>query len=171
MQNACFEDSYYVNMIINLLVRFPEIFTVSYSLSSSSYSVSYMVTGRVDQKKFSSLRRKIEVYLEAYRYFKKKEHSRITLQKKFYYGFTLFETNLIDSDLAAEEVSLITRLFREDFEKSLINELRPEDVESADEGSANWEEIFPLLSNRNPNNAVNKLFAFRDAGKVYIYDQ
>lgn len=171
MQNGCLEDSYHVNMIINLLVRFPEIFTVSYNLSASSYDISFMVKGRVNQDQFSSLRRELNENLEAYRYFKKKEHSSISVHKKFYCGYTQLETHLLDHHLAGEEISLITWLFKEKFGKSLIGELRQEDVESLEDGASTWEEIFSMLSSRKTDAIVSKLFAFRDAGKVYIFDQ
>lgn len=171
MQNGCLEDSYHVNMIINLLMRFPEIFTVTYNLSASSYCLSYMVKAKINQEQFISLRGQLDENLEAYRYFKKKEHDPLSVQKKYYCGFTQLKTILAEDHLIGEEISLITLLIKEHFGKALISELRPEDVESLEEGPAVWEEMLSLFSNRKANSSVKNLFAFRDSGKVYVFDR
>lgn len=171
MQNGCLEDSYHVNMIINLLMRSPEIFTVTYNLSASSYCLSYMVRAKINPEQFKLLRAQLDENLEAYRFFKKKEHDPITVHKKHYCGFTQLKTILAEDHLVSEEISLITRLIKEKFGKALISELRPEDVESLEEGPASWEEMLSLFSNRKANSSVKNLFAFRDSGKVYVFDR
>jgi hypothetical protein len=171
MQSDCLEDSYHVNIIINLLMRFPEIFTVTYSLSESSYSLSYMVKTKVGLEQFKSFSCQLEENLEAYRFFKKKEHYPVSVQKKYYCGFTQLETVLSEDHLIGEEISLITRLIKEQFGKTLISELRPEDVDLLEEGPATWEEMLSILSNRKANSSVKNLFAFRDSGKVYVFDK
>ncbi len=171
MQSGSIEDSYHINMIINLLMRFPEIFTVTYNLSASSYCLSYMVKSKVNQEQFNSLYRQLEENLEAYRYFKKKENDRLSVQKKYYCGYTQLDTVLSEDHLIGEEISLITQFMKEQFGKALISELRPEDVESQEEGPSTWEEMISLFSNYKENSSVKNLFAFRDAGKVYVFDK
>ncbi len=171
MQKGCLDDSYHVNMIINLLMRFPEIFTVTYNLAASSYCLSYMIKGKVNQECYSELRRRLKENLEAYCYFKKKESCKIRLEKKHYGGFTQLEVKLAGENLTGEEISLITRLINDAYGHNLISELRPEDVE-LDEEAATWEEMMSLFpSKRDAGSEVNRLFAFREAGKVYVYDQ
>ncbi len=170
MQKGCLDDSsYHVNMIINLLMRFPEIFTVTYNLGASSYCLSYMIKGKVVQEDYISLRRRLEENLEAYCYFKKKDNCKIRLGKEHYGCFTRLEVKLAGGNLTGEEISLITRLIHDAFGPNLISELRPDDVDLED-GVSTWEEMMSLISNRDSGSEVNKLFAFREAGKVYVYD-
>jgi hypothetical protein len=130
LQNECLEDSYHVNVIINLLVRFPEIFTITYNLAASSYCLSYMVNGKLDRDRYIELQRQLEENLEAYHYFCKKEHHPITTRKKCFNNFTRLEVILSGDHLISNEIALITRMVNDAFGKTLISELRTEETDA-----------------------------------------
>jgi len=171
MQNGCLEESYHVNMIINLLMHFPEIYTVSYNLSDSTCSLFFMYRGRVTGEQYDSLRQKLDENLETFRFFKKKEHIPISLNKKYYRGFTQLEARIKDNYLTEEEIGLITRVIRDIVGKFLISDLRQEEVESFDSCLGGWEEVFSALPSRGAESSVQKLIAFRESGKVYVFNQ
>jgi len=171
MQSGCVDDSYHVNMIINLLLRFPEIFTVSYNLPAQTCSLLFMIKARVKAEQLASLRRMLNESLEAYRFFKKKEHCPVQVNKKYYYGFTHLELCLADNYLSGEEIGLISRLIKDKYGHALISELRFEEIDTLDDSPGSWEEIFPAPYKHGPECAVQKLIAFREAGKVYVFNQ
>ena len=171
MQGECLEDSYHVNLIINILVRFPEIFTVTYNLDSSSFSLSYMINKKLSKDSYINISRSIKDDLDAYRFFKKKSSCPVSIHKKTFCGFTQIEINLSGDTLVSNEIGLITSIMREKFGQDLISELRFEENDPADDEPASWDDFMELLLNRNPVNRTQKLFAFRDSGKVYVFDK
>lgn len=172
MQRDCFEDSFHVNMIVNLLVKFPEIFTITYNLASSAFCLSYMINEKVSREEFLELRRLVEVNLEAFSFFKKKEpDGSVKLRKKTFYGFTQLEVLLTGDNLIGEEFSLITNIIKESCGEKLISELKPEEVDLLEDSATTWDEMLSYLLNRKSGDAAKNLFAFRDAGKVYVFDK
>lgn len=171
MQGECHEDSYHVNLVINILVRFPEIFTVTYNLDSSSFSLSYMISRKLSRENYISLCHQLEENLEAYRYFKKKESRKMEIKKKSLCGYTQLEIALAGDSLLGNEIALLTSIMRDQFGQDLICEMRMEESDYPDDEPASWDDLLELLLNRNPGNNTKKLFAFRDAGKVYVFDK
>ncbi|NLY37986.1 MAG: hypothetical protein GX044_01630 [Firmicutes bacterium] len=171
MQGESLEESYHINLVINILIRYPEIFTVMYNLESSSFNLSYMINKRLTRDKYMELARLLEENLEAYRFFKKKERHPIKLRKKSFSGFTQLEIILPGGSQLNGEIGLITSIMRDNFKGDLISEMRLGDDDLSEEEPVSWDELLELLLNRNPDSHAKKLFAFRDSGKVYVYDK
>lgn len=170
MKGDCLEDSYHVNMIINLLVQFPDIFTISFNLASSTCSLSYMIRQELDKDHYLNFRRQIAENLEAYHFLRKKEHYKVIFRKKTFRGFTQIEIVLCGFYIN-DEISLITHYMRDLYGETLISEIRPEELELSEESYEAWHEMLEYLMNRTQGNNAKNLFAFRDAGKVYVFDK
>lgn len=171
MTSECLEESYHVNMIINLLVRFPDIFTITYNLDSSSCCLSYMIKQEIKKDEYITFRRQLEENLEAYHFFKKKEHHKPTVRKKTFRGLTQLEIGLYEDRLLNDEISLVTRFIRDLFGSNLIGEIRPEEADLGEDTPGETNELMEYLLNRSHGGDVKNLFAFRDSGKVYVFDK
>jgi hypothetical protein len=170
MHSDALEDSYHVQMIVNLLVRFPEIFTISFNLAAASCSLSYMIKQELKKEKYISFRHQLEENLETYHFLQNKHHRKTAVRKKSFRGLTQIEI-VLNGTQVCDEISLITRLIRELFGENLISEIRPEDAALVEDGTEKWEEMFEFSLNRSQSHHISNLFAFRDAGKVYVYDK
>lgn len=164
MKGECLEDSYHVQMMINLLIRFPDIFTISFNLDAASCCLSYMVRRKIENKNYIIFQKKLEESLAAYRYFKNKEHHRTAVRKKTYRGMTQIEIELFGEQYLREEIALITSFVRDVYGRDLICAVRPEDRPGDGKG------LMEYLQKRKPGEDSKNLFAFREAGKVYVYD-
>lgn len=171
MINDNLEESYHVNMIINLLVRYPDIFTIKFNLSSSSCCLTYMINRKLNSERYKELQQTLEDHLEAYQFLRKKKARKPLLRKKIYRGLTRLEIILQDESLPGEEIGMITSLMRDLFKADLLSEIRPEDSDIPDETPASLEDILELLLSCNRYGDTKNLFAFRDAGKVYVFDK
>jgi hypothetical protein len=157
-------------MIINLLVQFPDIFTISFNLASSTCSLSYMVRNELDKEDYITFCRQVEENIEAYHFLQKKEHRKVAVRKKTLRGFTKIEIDLCGIYIN-DEISLITHYIRDRYGETLISEIRPEELELSEESYEPWQEILEYFMNRTRGNNAKNLFAFRDAGKVYVFDK
>lgn len=168
MKNGSFEDSYYVQLMVNLLVRFPEIYTINYNLAKHSCSLSYMIRKVLKGKSYQDLCCNLDQSVQALRYFEKKEPVQMQVHKKNIDSLTCLEIVMIALPPVIEEISLVTNLLREEFPGILVSELRTDEDEWDD--LSYWEDISGLMKVRDEQREEN-LFAFREAGKVYIYDK
>lgn len=171
MQKDSHGNSYHVNMLVSLLVRFPEIFTIRYHVNSELYSLSYMVGEEISKKDYVLITDQIKENLDAYCFFQKKEKLELKIKKNTFSGFSKIEVNFRGYSTATEEISLINELFKEVFHDKLISEIRSEDTSSSEDIAASWEDMFDFLLSNNKNEKMDNLFAFRDSGKVYIFDK
>jgi hypothetical protein len=166
------DKSYHVNMIIDLLLRFPEIHTINFNVSSSSWCLSYMIRGSMDGKAFLELKRKLKNNLEALYFLRHCEKpSSLKVSKNLYSGITRLQITTAGESLPGEAISLLTTTLHDIFPQELMREIP---CESGDYLSAMAEPDGGMLSLSQPparNGKISHLFAFRDAGKVYIYDK
>ncbi len=168
MKNGLIENSYHVNLIVNLLVRFPEIFTINYNHANCSYCFTYMIQEELRGQNYQNICRHLEENMKAFHFLQKKVHMKLNIRKKTFHGLTQLEILFPAEPLSSDEVSMVTRLLKEQFSENIISELRPEDLDLDENGS--WEEFMEYLLFQGDPKEEN-LFAFRESGKVYVFDK
>ncbi len=169
MKNGALEDSYYVQLMVNLLVRFPEIYKINYNLANHTCSLSYMIRKVLKGTEYLTLRRNLNRSVQVLRYVGKKEPVEVKTHKKNIDSLTCLEIIITALPPVVEEISLVTNLLRDEFQDRLVVELRPDD-DDWDEDISYWENVCGLVKARDEQREEN-LFAFREAGKVYVYDK
>ncbi len=172
MLKGSLDESYHVNMLIELLVRFPEIYTITYNMEASSCCISYMVKGQLEQKFLNRLRRELKQNLQALLFFHDHEDPcKFKISSCVYHNLTQIQISLESDTLLGESVSMITKTVQGFFEADLVGEISLEcDVTLPDMGEP-VEELLSRYPAVSPDRRISHLFAFREAGKVYIYDK
>lgn len=171
MHKDSLDESYHVNMLIGLLLRYPEIYTITFNVPTSSCSLSYMISRQIGRDEFMALRRRLKLSLKVFYFLQDCEKTlEFNISKNKYPGLTRIQITLEGDAILGEAISLLTKTMHEIFEKDLIGEIRPTSEGCLPEITAPPEELSgppPAAQNRR----MGHLFAFRDAGKVYIYDK
>lgn len=166
------DESYHVNMLISLLLRFPEIYTITFNVPSSSCCLSYMIKRKLDQKEFLDLQKRIKQNLEAFYFLHDCEDlCNFKTLKNSFPGLTQIQIILGGDSLLGDAISLLTKTVDDFFKTDLIGEIRPEREGCLPAIAAPVEELLSRSPSAAHNRRVSHLFAFRDAGKVYIYDK
>lgn len=168
MKSGIIDSSYHVNLIVNLLMRFPEIFTINYNHINCAYCFSYMIRGELHGKKYQSLCRDFEKKMKAYHFLEKQAHAKLNIRKKSFCGLTQLEIHFPAETFSSDEISMITSLLKEQFNGNIISELRHEDLEHNEPGL--WDTFMEFFIFRGDPKKEN-LFAFRESGKVYVFDK
>jgi len=161
------EKSYHVNMLVNLLLKYPEIYTITFNIPASSCRLSYMVKGQIGQDECRELQQKLQEYLEAFYFFSLgEEPCRFKLLRNSYPGLTQIQLCIRGQFPLDGVISLFTHVVREHFSNGLITEFRRECEASFLAGELS-DQSTPAV----PNRKVSRLFAFREAGRVYVFDK
>jgi len=161
-----------VNILVDLLLRFPEIYTITLNLPSATCSLTYMVRRKLGRGEHPGLEQRIRESLETFFYlnrYKYKAKEQIKLSRKQYHDLTQLSIVLSYDFLLGDTISLLTALIRDLFQDDLITEDRT--------GSSTRRPVRELVEESAPVPEAlarcrsSRLVAFRDAGKVYIFDK
>lgn len=163
-------ESHHVDTLVELLSRFPEIYTITLNLPSSSCCLSYMVRQKLDQKEYEALGQHIEENLKTYFYLNRYEEKHpVKLRRKRYGDLTQLQFSLNYDFLLGKTTSLLTAIICNLFQTDLITEDR--------RAGDTWRPAGKLINDLTPTPELptdrrsSRLVAFRDSGKVYIFDK
>lgn len=164
-------ESGHVNMLVKLLVQFPEIYTISLNLPASSCHLSYMIRRNLGPSELGALRRRLQDGLKMFHYLHHcPDDGHFKLRaKRYHHRLTQLQISLDYDLLLGELISLLTMNMCDLFPEELITENRAGSGRRwAGEGLA---EGLPHIPGSGPDRRSSRLIAFRDAGKVYIFDK
>lgn len=158
-----------VDLLIMLLLRFPEIFTINYNLLESKFKLTFMLKKSPENSRYIKFRKKFEDAAKAYIDLAKLDSSVPALSRKSIDSWILLQVTWNRENISFEEVNLINKIIWSEFKNDLVLDIRCEETLEK-EMSFKEEFIEYLLSKKNGNKEEN-LFAFREAGKVYVFDK
>lgn len=161
-------ESDHVNMLIDLLLRFPEIYTISLNLPSSTCYLSYMIGRKLNRGEGPALQRHLQENLETFYFLNRCEgEHRLEIEQSGYGNLTRLQLTLGYDHLLGGVISLLTAVVSDLFRTDLIIENRAGENLPRLEIDPAGELSIP----NGPDIRSNHLFAFRDSGKVYIFDK
>lgn len=163
-----------VNLLINLLVRFPEILTAHYNLTEAVLKLSFMLRLHPEQARYKAFKKCFSTSLKAYYDMLRLEPVAPKIHKKPINNWTLLQVIFHKKNIFFEEINLVGTLILNEFKKEIITDTRENGYLS--NGKKFFEEDFNedfikcLLPEKKKHRKEN-LFAFREEGKVYIFDK
>ena len=164
------EDTYQINLIVGFLLRFPGIFTINYDLGSLSYCFTFMIREKLSSDKYREFCKEMTEIWEGYCYLLKIEPAKVKIRKKYFSGLTRLDLFFSKDTLSSEEVSLINSVIEDRFGHKLVNDYRRENLGLFNEISQTDDDFLEFLLIQGEQK-VNALFAFREAGKVYVLNK
>ncbi|MGI6318570.1 MAG: hypothetical protein GX263_10280 [Firmicutes bacterium] len=163
------EDISNVDLLIFLLVRFPEIFTIKYNQAQEKFTLSFMLRIDIDHDHYIRFKNKFLTCLKAYNDLSGSRQPLIKLCKRFIKPWTLLQVTLKKERISFEEVNLISNLVLNEYKNGLVFDSR--DNNNFDNKIIEKEELIEYLLPRKKKSDEENLIAFRESGKVYIYDK
>ncbi len=165
------DETYHVNMLVDLLVRFPEICTINFNVPSSSCSLSYMIKRQLNRQEFKDLQQQVRENLQALYFLSGCENcGPPKTQMDIYPGITRVQIVLKGDTLLEEAISLLTKTISSYFKTDLAGE-SPPDKEGCLPSMAAPPDDLSSRSTAGAGRRTSHFFAYRDEGKVYIYDK
>ncbi len=163
------QDAYTTNLLISLLMRFPEVMTINYDARRDYVKFTFMLDGKVDKLKFISFRDSLSESLAVYQDLTDENFfmsAKLVRSGKL----TLLELCGCTTTLTLEAIQLVTGVIEAIFGDILFRDAETLDVIKDDE-LIRQEEIIEYLLSHNNAAKQESLIAFRESGKVYVYDK
>ncbi len=162
-REAAITDSNSINLLVSILIRYPQVFAIKYNNIQDSYVFSFMYKGKLESDRYNKLVGKVKEYFAAYTELNKTSILPLKFKKDIFKKCTLIEVTYEGNPFNANDVNLLASIMLLDLGESIISDYEEFllDYSGAEiEGSE-------LFFNRCKNN----LIVFREAGKVYIFDK
>lgn len=156
-----------VSLLIYLLVHFPQIFTINYNLLRGKIVLSFMLKVNIEHEAYIGFKKRFYECVGAYCEILKLAGVP-RLKRKIIKSWTLLQVTFRRKSITMEEVNLVSSLILKQFKTDLIIETRS--GSGLDMEKTNKEEFIEYLLSRKKQSEEN-LLAFREAGKVYVFDK
>jgi len=161
------EETSHANMLVFLLLRYPQIFTINFNLAKELFRISFMLKNKPDNERYIRFKKSLSDCMHFYKYLAGTARSP-RINRRNMDNCTLLQVTWNNKHISIEEVNLVSSLVLKEFYKDLIIETRKESIMQRNAKEA--DERYELLPHRKRENEEN-LFAFRESGRVYIYDK
>jgi len=162
------QDTHVSNLLISILIRFPEIMSINLDLLRERCKFTFMLRGGVKKDEFASFKAKLSEALATYGELTGASYSVDTVFSRSG-KISLIAINCGTTELSLELIHLITALMDAEFAAIMVRD--PETAEAyRDDEMIRQEEMIEYLLVQAAERKEN-LIAFREAGKVYVYDK
>lgn len=158
------------NLLISMLVRYPEIGTINFNPEADSIKLTFMISGIPTAGDFESLKRLIINSIAAYHLLEGANDSCIDVELSSYEQVAMLTVMRDVRTLSRGEIDLMIKLLRDRFSERLV----------ADQNDAMLEEdllfqeevIEDMLENmRKQYNDGHSLIGIREDGRVFVFNK
>jgi hypothetical protein len=163
------QDAYTSNLLISLLMRFPEIMSINFDMPHDQAKFTFILAGDVRREDVSRFAANLKESLAA---FAELTGEKLMVKSRLHRSgrLNLLELNTNTTALSLEAIQLVCGLVAGVFTGSLVTESDNLDYIHEDE-MMRQEEIIDYLLSHGAGAHKDNLLAFREAGKVFVIDK
>lgn len=158
-----------VGLLTSILVCYPEVAAINFDPGKQLLRFTFIYAKVLQDKELAHLKEKLLNSIEVYNLLEGKENSVISMNSQICDHLTIIEVQRDVNTLIREEITLIMELFRQCFNHDLITEGNEHFIE--EEIVAQEEMIGHMLERMKGTSQDKYLFAFREQGKVLVFDK
>lgn len=162
-------DAYTANLLISLLIRFSEILSLNFDMPQDRCKFTFMLAGKQNRDEATRFRKALHDSLDTYAELTGEAFSvevALTTSRRL----NLLELTSDTTQLSLEAIQLICGLVGEFFGDALLKDAESSDS-TRDEDFVRHEEIIDYLLTHSAGMRQDNLIAFREAGRVYVFDK
>lgn len=158
-----------VGLLITILVRYPEISKINYEPEKQTIKLTYLIKNNFSEEELSKFFGNLKECILTFNYLQQNKNIFVEIENQINEDYITLDLYRDIDTFTVNELNVIIQLLHSDFPKSVIvdtNEFFYED-------ELQWQEelITDMLENLKNALPVKKLLAFRDEGKVRVFDK
>lgn len=158
-----------VNLLVGMLISYPEISKILYEPKDESLNITFIVKEVLADTEFAEFKMLIERNLEAYYSLEKIWQRRVTLEKQTCGGFTFIQLKRDIATVSKGEMALLAELVQQRYGGRLVDDgtiiVLDDDLVLQDDFVDN------MLNNIRINKISTKLIGMREDGRVMIFNK
>lgn len=157
-----------ISLLISILVRYPEVATINFDPEAKALKFTFIITGIIDDIELTEFKKRLINSTEVYNMLENQNPQILEIKEQYTEDFTLLEVKRDVGTLTKEEIALYISLLRIKFNKMIVaetNEMLEEDLLMQEEL------IEHMLENIKDSSQDKRLIAFREEGKVLVFNK
>lgn len=158
-----------VNLLISILVRYPEVGAIDYNPETQSLKLTFMLSGTPTDSEFGSAKRIICDSMAAYHLLEGYENTLADISMSICEQVTMLKIVRDVKTLSKGEITLIITLLRDGFKNKLITDQNDSMLE--EDLLIQEELIEDMLENLKKDHAGHKLIGIREDGRVLVFNK
>jgi hypothetical protein len=158
-----------VNLLISILVRYPEIGTINFDPNKESLKLTFMLSGIPSQTEFNSIKQLILNSIAAYQELESLTVQITDLQMTTYEQVAMLNIIRDVATLSKSEIALIIALLRDKFKERLVADHNDSMLE--EDLLVQEELIDNMLENIKKHHAAHGLIGIREDGRVLVFNK
>lgn len=158
------------NLLISMLVRYPEIGTINFNPEDNSITLTFLISGIPTNGDFNNLKRHIINSVTAYHVLKDIKGSTIDVELSSYEQVAILTIMRDVHSMSQGEINLTIKLLRDFFGERLVADHN--DTLLEEDLLLQEEVIEDMLENmRKQYNDHHSLIAIREDGRVFVFNK
>lgn len=158
-----------VNLLISLLIRYPELATIKFLPENNSLKLTFLLTRDPERMDFEAARQFIANSIDAYHLLKGTPKTSTSVLFSFYEQVAILDIMRDVISLSQNEIALIVRILNEHYNERLISDYH--DAMPEDDLLVQEEFISDMLENIKRQHLVHGLIGIREEGRVFVFDK
>ncbi|CUH96166.1 hypothetical protein P22_2254 [Propionispora sp. 2/2-37] len=158
-----------VNLLISILVRYPEIGTISFDPQNDNLKMTFLLSGIPSPQEFEAIRQLLSNSVYAYQMLEGVTGTIIDIQLSSYDKVAMLTIVRDVNTLSKGEIALVITLLREKLRERLITDhnesMQEEDLLLQEELIDN------MLESMKQRQTVQSLIAIREDGRVLVFNK
>lgn len=159
-----------VALLISILIRYPEVATINFDPEQQVLKFTFILSKVLDSEEFEGMKIKLLKSIDVFNTLESKKVRLSIIKHNVYDNLTLIEIQRDVDAMVQEEIALIVEFFRSYFPKNLVIE-KDESIIIEEELIVQEEIIEHMLESVRSVAGDKRLFAFRDEGRVLVFNK
>lgn len=158
-----------INLLVSILVRYPEVGTINFDPESKVIKFSFMLPEVIDDGRVARLTEVVSECVHTFCWFKDITIKSLDIKCWKHEKVTILEIKRDIGSLTQDEISLIISLLHQEFPDLLVADAN----EPLLEEELDYQEqlIGDILDNISQDFSSKRLYAYRDEGKVMVFNK
>lgn len=158
-----------VNLLVSMLVRYPEIGTLRFDSANTTLNLTFILTTVPNREQFDSFREYLEKSLRSFYYLSAYDDPTLTITMTPYENITLIQIVRDIDTLSKTEIALMIKILQTHFASYILADKNEALI---DEELRFQEEVIEnMLINIQRSRVLNNLIGIRENGRVMVFDK
>ncbi len=160
-----------INLLVSILVSYPELGTVSFEPSQDSLRLSFTLKRMPSKEEYEMFRSLLEESIAAYHSLEKFFDARTSISLEGTETMAFLYVWRDVSTLSRGEIGLLTALVRDHFGTNLLMDMEISDADKLEIEMAQSEIIDNMIGNLKINRVTDRMIGVREEGRVMVFNK
>ncbi len=158
-----------VNVLVSILLYYPQIIKVNYDPGSKSISFGFMINRIVEENEFALYKDSMIKYLDAYSTLTENRRTIINMNTITCDKSTFIEVERDVETMTMQEISLITTILNDEFNDAVV--IDTDDCDNNKKSIGETEELDHMLTDFKNTLYKRNLIGYRNQGRVLVFNK